>query len=184
MMALPLLLRRVVAYALDCLLAFLVTIGGVQGGSWLATSGTWWEHLRSWPAVEGWIFASVTLPTGLYFSLAEASRWQATLGKRMLGLRAEDRRGRRLSVARALGRNGVKLIPWMFVHVGVLVPAAGGVVSLGAQPAAMGWWWGLLITADVLSLLYLLTPLGTGGARSIHDLVIGTAVRRRPRQPR
>lgn len=41
----------------------------------------------------------------LYFAAMESSPWQATLGKRMLGLRVTDALGRRISFWRALGRN-------------------------------------------------------------------------------
>jgi uncharacterized RDD family membrane protein YckC len=34
-------------------------------------------------------FLSLTLPVILYFAIAESSRWQATVGKRALGLRVQ-----------------------------------------------------------------------------------------------
>jgi uncharacterized RDD family membrane protein YckC len=40
----------------------------------------------------------------LYWALMESSPWQATLGKRMFGLRVTDLEGRRISFARATGR--------------------------------------------------------------------------------
>lgn len=169
-------LRRCTAYAIDCLLAFFVTIVLFQGLTWLLTQGAWWNNLRTWAAVEAWIVFSVVLPTWLYFSLAEASPWQATLGKRLLGLRVTDLHGKRPSLAHAMLRNFLKLIPWNFVHIGFLAPSSAGLTPLGQLPPSLIWWWSFLIIADVLTCIYLLTPLFTGGQRGIHDLLAGTRV--------
>jgi uncharacterized RDD family membrane protein YckC len=171
-------LRRCIAYALDCLLAFLVTIVLFQGLTWLLTQGAWWNNLRTWITVQSWIVFSVVLPTWLYFSLAEASPWQATLGKRLLGLRVTDMNGKRLSLPHAFLRNFLKLIPWIFVHIALFAPSPSGLSVLGQLPRSMNWWWSFLVTADVLTFLYLLTPLFTGGQRSIHDLLNATCVTR------
>ncbi len=40
----------------------------------------------------------------------------------------------------------------------------------------MNWWWSFLITGDILTFIYLVTPLFNGGQRSIHDLLDGTCV--------
>jgi uncharacterized RDD family membrane protein YckC len=46
----------------------------------------------------------------LYWALMESSPWQATLGKRIVGLRVTDLAGRRISFARASGRHFGKAI--------------------------------------------------------------------------
>jgi uncharacterized RDD family membrane protein YckC len=46
----------------------------------------------------------------LYFALFEASSWQGSPGKLALGLVVTDLRGRRLGFARALARQGLKLL--------------------------------------------------------------------------
>ena len=171
-------LRRCTAYALDCLLIFLVTIVLFQGLTWVLTHGAWWNNLRMWITAQGWIMLSVVLPTWFYFSLAEASPWQATLGKHLLGLRVTDMNGKRLSLPRALLRNFLKLIPWIFFHIGLFAPSPTGLSVLGQLPPSMNWWWSFLITGDVLTFIYLLTPLFNGGQRSIHDLLGGTYVTR------
>lgn len=104
-------LRRCTAYILDCLLASCV-IGLFQGLLWLLTRGTLWNFLHTWLAFQGWIVLSVVFPTWLYFSLAEASPWQATLGKHLLGLRVTDGQQKRLSLSRACLRNFLKILPW------------------------------------------------------------------------
>ena len=169
-------LRRCAAYALDCLIVFLVTIVLFQGLTWILTQGAWWDNLRTWIAAQGWIMLSVVVPTWLYFSFAEASPWRATIGKRLLGLKVADTNGKRLSLPRALLRNFFKLIPWVFFHVALFAPSPRGLSVLGQLPASMEWWWSFLIIGDILSFVYLLTPLFNGGQHSIHDLLAGTRI--------
>jgi uncharacterized RDD family membrane protein YckC len=54
----------------------------------------------------------------LYWALLESSRWQATLGKKMLGLQVTDLEGRRISFARATGRYFGKVISTLLLLVG------------------------------------------------------------------
>ena len=61
-------------------------------------------------------FITVTLPVTLYFALFEASRRQATWGKRRRGLKVIRTNGERLTRARAIGRNLLKFIPWELAH--------------------------------------------------------------------
>jgi len=49
-------------------------------------------------------------------------------------------------------------------------------VSCRPDPPSMNWWWGFLAIANALTLLSLLTPLCTGGWRSIYDLLAGTCI--------
>jgi uncharacterized RDD family membrane protein YckC len=54
-----------------------------------------------------------------YFTLLEASAWQATLGKRILGIRVADRVSRSIGLGRALGRNLGKLVSILPYGIGV-----------------------------------------------------------------
>jgi uncharacterized RDD family membrane protein YckC len=68
------------------------------------------------PMNDVWIFVTnrsrqaiavqlaVSMIAWLYWALLESSPWQATLGKRAMGLRVTDLQGRRISLARASGR--------------------------------------------------------------------------------
>src|SRR5713101_1856216 len=51
----------------------------------------------------------------LYFAVMESSVWQATLGKRIVGLRVTDSTGARVSFRRAAGRNLGRLLSSFFV---------------------------------------------------------------------
>jgi len=75
----------------------------------------------------GLLFLAATvslLLTWLYHALMESSEWQATLGKRVLGLVVTDMAGRRVSFGRATGRHFAKIITNM-------VPAFIGYIMAG-----------------------------------------------------
>jgi uncharacterized RDD family membrane protein YckC len=57
----------------------------------------------------------------LYFSLLESSSWQATLGKKALGLEVTDLAGRRISFGRATGRFFAKIISGMILMIGFIM---------------------------------------------------------------
>ena len=62
------------------------------------------------------------LVTGwLYDALMECSRWQGTLGQQLLGVRVTDRRGRRVSFARATGRHFGQFVSLFTLGIGYLV---------------------------------------------------------------
>ncbi len=56
----------------------------------------------------------------VYSSLMESSSWQATLGKKLLGLRVTDLYGNRLSIGQAFGRNLSKIISSLPCALGYL----------------------------------------------------------------
>jgi uncharacterized RDD family membrane protein YckC len=66
-------------------------------------------------------FGLVTIVGLLYYSLFEASSWQATPGKRILRLYVADLNGKRLTFARAGARNLARLISNLTFLVGYLV---------------------------------------------------------------
>jgi uncharacterized RDD family membrane protein YckC len=57
----------------------------------------------------------------LYFSLMESSSWQATLGKKALGLEVTDLEGRRISFGRATGRYFAKIISTLILFIGYIM---------------------------------------------------------------
>ena len=57
----------------------------------------------------------------LYFSLMESSAWQATLGKKALGLAVTDLEGRRISFGRAVGRWLAKIISSLTLLIGYIM---------------------------------------------------------------
>jgi uncharacterized RDD family membrane protein YckC len=59
--------------------------------------------------------------TWLYFAVMESSSWQATLGKKLLGLYVTDMKGQRLSLSRATGRTVAKFLSSMTAGIGYLL---------------------------------------------------------------
>lgn len=57
----------------------------------------------------------------LYFVLLESSRWQATLGKRALGLIVTDEAGNRIGCGRAFGRYLSKILSGLILYIGYLM---------------------------------------------------------------
>lgn len=112
---------RFLAYLIDgavvtlgiCLVAipfvFLTGLGGflsqIHPEEELGDAGFW--------LIMGMIFLFVTVGlavTWLYHALMESSEWQATVGKKALGLVVTDMKGQRVSFGRATGRHFAKIV--------------------------------------------------------------------------
>ncbi len=78
---------------------------------------------------EGLIYAEAfgnlfgLLVSWLYFTICESSGWQATPGKKMLGLRVTDLDGRRIGFGRANGRYWGKILSALILMIGYLMAA-------------------------------------------------------------
>jgi uncharacterized RDD family membrane protein YckC len=59
----------------------------------------------------------------LYFAILESSEWQASIGKKIVGLTVTDIRGNRLSFARAAGRSFGAMVSHMTLGVGYIMVA-------------------------------------------------------------
>jgi len=57
----------------------------------------------------------------LYFSLLESSVWQATVGKKLLGLTVTDLEGRRIGFGRATGRYFAKILSALILFIGYMM---------------------------------------------------------------
>lgn len=58
-----------------------------------------------------------------YYALLHASKWQATIGKKLLGLRVEDMKGNRISFWRSLGRYIVSSLLSGILLIGFILAA-------------------------------------------------------------
>lgn len=63
----------------------------------------------------------VTMAAWIYWALMESSPWQATLGKKALGLVVTDLEGRRITFTRASGRYFGKILSTILFGVGYLM---------------------------------------------------------------
>lgn len=110
---------RLLAFALDYILislylALLVVVSVVIART---SAGPGFRALFGDPnSAEATAFLLLVLPVLLYFTVFESSRWQATWGKRVLGLRVMTTGGAPVGFGRALGRNALKLVPWELTH--------------------------------------------------------------------
>lgn len=169
MKSLELILRRAVAYFLDVFFLFLV----------LAPLAFVVEYLLGiQPQTSGqvWMAAilSFSIPVWTYFTLSDASKNGASIGKTIMGIHVSRlERSARLSLQRALARTAAKLLPWELAHVFGFALAD----TVGDQVRAAG-----LVAANVLTLLYFAAFVVTGGRKSIHDLVVSTQVIRQSRR--
>jgi len=59
----------------------------------------------------------------LYEAIMTSSTWQATVGKKILGLKVTDEAGNRISFARATGRHFAKIISVMTCFIGFIMAA-------------------------------------------------------------
>jgi len=69
----------------------------------------------------GRIFLLALVLTWLYYALLESSSWQATLGKKALGLEVTDLAGGRISFGRATGRYFARWISAMTLGIGFIM---------------------------------------------------------------
>jgi uncharacterized RDD family membrane protein YckC len=124
--------RRVAAYVLDIAVAtsVVILVGFVlmisrAVGVWIpaaadATPEETWHTLEFVPKL--FVFFAFVLSMGpVYFTLCEASAWQATFGKRLLNIYVTDDGGTRITAARSLGRWIVKWISSWFLLILVSV---------------------------------------------------------------
>ncbi|MDR2013988.1 MAG: RDD family protein [Rhodanobacter sp.] len=72
----------------------------------------------------GWIIAS--LGRWLYFALMESSSWQATLGKRVMGIKVVDDHGRRIEFGRATGRHFGAILSCIIFDIGYMMAGWNG----------------------------------------------------------
>ena len=93
--------------------------GGYGPGVWTGAM-TPAEMLPFFSLIFRFILISAVLKW-LYFALLESSSWQATLGKKALGLEVTDLDGRRISFGRATGRTFAKIISAMILYVGFMM---------------------------------------------------------------
>jgi uncharacterized RDD family membrane protein YckC len=113
---------RAVAYAIDNLLLGFVLgnlllrpLMGRPGG--IPADDPWYLFENTTPQVTA-LMLLFLMGNWVYFSLSESSRWQATVGKKVLGLMVVDLQGHRLSFARASGRFFAKILSSMTFLVG------------------------------------------------------------------
>ena len=108
----------------------------------------------------------LTIPVILYFAICESSRWQSTIGKRLLGLRVHDMSGDRLPFRKTLMRALLKFLPWELGHT-VVHQLVSGAPSGGTNDVPP--WVLVLFTVAVLLDAWYLTSIWVGTGRTAYD---------------
>jgi len=166
-------LRRLVAYSLDCgllllgllvLQAILFVVNPIVALMRTSQQPTPTQfHL--------WVFATASIPFLLYFALILRSSRQATLGMRLLKLKVADAAGGRIGFGQSLLRSAVMLMPFELNHAVMfhLLPRDA--------PPPPSYFIGLVLFLALIA-AYIATILLTRRRQSVHDLFAGTVVQR------
>ena len=104
--------RRFAAWAIDYLIVLLagIVLGALVIRAGIVENGT-----------QGRFTLWLLLGYLLYCALLESSAWQATVGKRVIGIQVTNRRGERVGFARAAARFVAKLLSVLTLLVGFLL---------------------------------------------------------------
>lgn len=101
-----------------------------------ATGMTQWEHQSSMmerhnndmyyvyqtpSEVMVWIIPISLVFGVLYYGLLTASKWQGTVGKKLLGLQVVDAEGNRISVGRSIGRYFAYIPSGLIFYIGYIM---------------------------------------------------------------
>ena len=167
--------QRVGAFLLDYLIiaAYLVLLVIISVGLGFGPLRSVFRAMFADPnSSEFSAFLLLVLPIMLYFTLCECSSWQATWGKRKMGLRVIDTHGARLSFPRSLVRSLLKFAPWELAHACLwripgwpLAPATPSpVITAG------------LVLVWVLVAAYLVSMLVSKKHQALYDWIAGTLV--------
>jgi uncharacterized RDD family membrane protein YckC len=112
---------RVVAYIIDGFI--LSTIMILIGTIWsLGSDGDTIDVITTVAQSSMVVFISFFL-NWFYYAILESSEYQATLGKKLLGLQVTDEFGRRMSFGRATGRYFSKFISSLILGIGYIMAA-------------------------------------------------------------
>jgi uncharacterized RDD family membrane protein YckC len=117
-------------------------------------------------------FHLLVLPIMLFFALCECSSWQATWGKRKMGLRVIDTHGARLSLPRSLARSFLKFVPWELTHACLWRIQGWPLAPTTPSPiitAGLVLVW-ILVGANLVSMLV------SKKHQALYDWIAGTAV--------
>ena len=116
---------RAVAFLIDSVITGIAgavlggCVGGIMGGLMGAAGGFEGEFTQEQLLGFQLMGNIIAIIVGwLYYALLEASSWQATLGKKALGLKVVDLDGDRISFLRATGRHFGKIISSLICFVG------------------------------------------------------------------
>lgn len=110
----------------------------------------------------------LTLPVFFYFYLMERSKGQATLGKKIVGIKLEALNPK----SSFFLRNLLKFLPWEMAHTGVHWLFYFDRIGMEIPV----WVWVLLVVPQAVTLLYWLTIVLKKGSSGFYDKVAKTEI--------
>ncbi len=145
---------RVVAFAIDWVV--IVAWGGILFGLVMWFSNGDLKPFSSPLVAQGVGFLSMTLPVILYFGILESSRFRASIGKLIVGLRVASSQGGSLTFRQSFMRTAIKFAPWELGHLvaqQAMFSANGGVPVWVYLPMILSfalpiWWVGSLLLKE------------------------------------
>ncbi|MBF0417306.1 MAG: RDD family protein [Magnetococcales bacterium] len=116
---------RFLAAIVDALLCqiVIVVIALLLGFALIASMTPTFSESEIMNAGSGMGFLVGILVQWLWFTVSESSRWQATLGKKMFGLRVTDEQGGRIGFGRANTRYWCKILSTLILFIGFVMVA-------------------------------------------------------------
>jgi uncharacterized RDD family membrane protein YckC len=131
--------------------------------------------LQAWVGPFALAYALCSMP---YHALLEASRWQGSPGKRLLGLRVTDRAGAPPSLPRSLARNAGGALSWLSLNLGHALAALppdkralhdylAGTRVLARAPGPLPGWARAWLAAQGIAVAWLCVAAGTWWARAL-----------------
>ncbi len=108
----------IISVVIACIIAFLAGITLYLSMSITSSS---MEEIKIASKFLGYL--SGILGPWLYYTLLESSAWQATLGKKMLGMKVIDMDGNRISFGKANARYWSKIISAVILYIGFIMVA-------------------------------------------------------------
>lgn len=115
-------------------------------------------------------FFFLTLPVVTYCYLTEKGSWKATIGKKLRNLKVVTE-GANPS-HNILLRNILKFVPWEISHTGV----HWIIYYTSTDMETPFWIWIILITPQIVVVLYLISIFTTKGQSSIYDHISKTKI--------
>ena len=116
---------RFVAYTIDAIILGIAGVGAFfplfRANLHAFTSQSPWEVYTSPSRPLFAIRLLALMLSWIYYASLESSTWQATIGKKILGLKVTDLAGNRISFARASGRFFGKILSGMILGIGFLM---------------------------------------------------------------
>jgi uncharacterized RDD family membrane protein YckC len=167
--------QRIGAFLLDYLIisAYLVLLVIIGVGLGFGPLRSMFRAMFADPnSSEFSAFLLLVLPVILYFALFECSSWQATWGKRKMGLRVVDTRGARLSFPRSFARSLLKFVPWELTHACLWRIPGWPLAPTTPSPIITA---GLLLVWVLIG-AYLLSLLVSKNHQALYDWIAGTYV--------